>query len=187
MKTEVIENLVSVAEANNLNLEIMFDNIEMLNTKMDGTVVNFDHENQIVVFTRITDSPTQMFVGPLEFGVRPYEDIQRITIHATAKSMNTILDELKTYCGNKLDAMKEFVVTTPAANTYHATPSTMDITDREGTKPQMYSTNNYGSGGENRSSRARSAQKPITVKLNEDGSIPEGVNIPHPMRDNTGM
>lgn len=187
MKAEIVEKIVSTAEKNNLNLEIMFDNMEVLNTKMEGTVVNFDHSNEIVVFTRITDNPTQMFIGPLEFGVRPYEDIQRLSIQATAKDMIHVVESVQTYCGDKVDKMKKFITTTPAANTYHATPSTVDVTKREGTKPQMYSTNQYGSAGENRSKRASNYGKPVTVKLNKDGSVPDGVKIPHPIRDTTDV
>ena len=187
MKAEIVEKIVSTAEKNNLNLEIMFDNVEILNTKMEGTVVNFDHNNEIVVFTRITDSPTQMFVGPLEFGVRPYEDIQRLSIQATAKDMLHVVEGVQEYCGEKVDKMKEFITTTPAANTYHATPSTVDVGKREGTKPQMYSTNQYGSAGEKRSERASNYRKPVTIKLNQDGSVPAGAQIPHPMRDTTDM
>lgn len=187
MRAEIVEKIVTTAEKNNLNLEIMFDNIEILNTKMEGTVVNFDHANEIVVFTRVTDSPTQMFLAPLEYGVRPYEDIQRLSIQANAKDMMHVVDELAEYNGDKLDKMHEFITTTPASNTYHATPSVTDVNKREGTKPQMYSTNQYGAAGENRSERATGFKKPMTVKLNADGSVPPGVKIPGPVRDTTDI
>lgn len=187
MDIEVVKKFRDIAESKNLNMEIMFDNVEYLNTKLQGTIVNFDDEHELVVYTRINDSPTQMFIGPYEFGCRPYSDIQRITIQASAKDVNRIIDECPELCGKKAADMKEFVSTCTAANTYHATPSVDDVTNRVGTKPQVYSTNQYGSAGENRAANSKPVSKTPIIKLGVDGSVPADANIPKPLVPNNDI
>lgn len=178
MNAELVKKFRSIAEKRDVNLEILFDNMEILNTKGQGCVVNFDDATETVVYTRITDNPTRMLVGPLEFGVRSYDDIQKITIQATAKDMFGIIDDAASYCGNKAEDMKKFVKETPASVTYHATPSTDNVTDRAGTKPTIYSTNAYNSANESR--RKSNAPKRVTVTVNEDGTISGAEKIPKP-------
>ena len=178
MKAELVKKIRSTAEKLNLNMEILFDNMEILNTKLAGTVVAFDDANEVVTYLRNNDSPTQMFIAPFELGFKDYECIQRISIQGSNPKVREAIDTLSNYCGGKADAMKELLSTSTANQTYHATPSTQNVTDREGTAPQMYDTNNMNAGGE---SRVKSQPaKRVTIKLNEDGSIPDGVSIPQP-------
>ena len=164
MNADIIKKTRDVAEKLDLNLEIIFDNMGILNTIMD---------------VRVTNSPTRMLVGPLEFGVKSYDEIQKLTIQATAKNMFSVIDDMKQYCGDKADKMKEFVQTTPASTTYHSTPSAEDVTNRAGTKPTIYSTNEYNSAGENRASRASKTPKRITVTVDANGKVNGADKIPH--------
>ena len=178
MNADIIKKTRDVAEKLDLNLEIIFDNMGILNTKGQGCVVNFDDATETIVYVRVTDSPTRMLVGPLEFGVKSYDEIQKLTIQAT-KNMFSVIDDMKQYCGDKADKMKEFVQTTPASTTYHSTPSAEDVTNRAGTKPTIYSTNEYNSAGENRASRASKTPKRITVTVDANGKVNGADKIPH--------
>lgn len=173
----------SIAEARNVNLEILFDNMEIVNTKGQGCVVNFDDANEIVVFTRITDSPTRMLVGPLEFVMKSYDEIQKLTIQASAKDMFGIIEDAAEYCGDKADEMKKFVKETPASVTYHSTPSTDNVTDRAGTKPTVYDVNAYNSAGESR--KKSSLPKRVTVEVDANGKVIGADKIPRPTATST--
>lgn len=179
MDKKLVDKFKEIAETNNVNMEIMFDNMDLLNTKSEGVVVVFDDNEEVIVYTRVTDNPARMLVGPLEFGVRAYSDIQKITIQAPAKEMLAIIESAKEYCGDKKDDMINFVKTTPASSTYHPTPSVNDITQRAGTTPTVYDTNSYGTAGENRAKRSTPRKKNVTVSVNADGSITGVEKIPH--------
>ena len=56
MNAEIVKKIRSTAEALNLNMEILFDNMEILNTKLAGTVVAFDDTNEVVTYLRNNDS-----------------------------------------------------------------------------------------------------------------------------------
>ena len=182
MNAEVVKKIRATADNLNLNMEILFDNMEILNTKLQGTVVAFDDTHETVIYLRNTDSPTQMFVGPFELGIKDYESIQRISIQGSNPKIRSAIDNLSAYCGDKVDAMKELLATSTANQTYHATPSSQDVTEREGTKPQVFDTNNMNAGGENRAAKRTAPPKRITVELNPDGSVPDDADIPKPIR-----
>lgn len=179
MEKRLVDKFKEIAETHNVNMEIVFDNMDILNTKSEGVVVSFDDNEEVIVYTRVTDNPARMLVGPLEFGVRAYSDIQKLTIQAPAKEMFGIIEDAKDYCGDKKDDMVNFVKTTPASSTYYSTPSVNDITQRAGTAPTVYDTNSYGTAGENRSKRSTPHKKSVTVSVNADGSIVGAEKIPH--------
>ena len=180
MDASVIKKIVSVAKELDLNMEIVFDNQEILNTKIQGTIVNFDDANEVISYVRISDSPTQMFKAPFEMRFRTYETVHNIAIQADNKNMNKVIEKLAQYTGDKKAAMLDFINHSTANNTYHATPSTVNVMDREGTKPSLYRTDEYGAAGEAR--KKTEPYKIPNIQLNEDGSIPEDANIPQPKR-----
>jgi hypothetical protein len=150
------------------------DTMLIYNTNMQGNIVDFDDDNEIVTILRINDNPSTMFKDPFELQINSYENIQAMSICASNKTMNDALDTLSTYIPTKVDKMKEMLKTSPASNTYMATPSTVNVTDRVGSKPQMYRTDEYGSAGEKRINRKTNPLEPIkTIVLNEDGSLPD--------------
>ena len=107
------------------------------------------------------------------------DDIDTDIIIPTEYLAMKTIDDMKQYCGDKADKMKEFVQTTPASTTYHSTPSAEDVTNRAGTKPTIYSTNEYNSAGENRASRASKTPKRITVTVDANGKVNGADKIPH--------
>jgi hypothetical protein len=176
MDKAVVRAIVDAAGDNNIC--ITMDNMLIYNTKMQGSVVSFDDANEVIMVLRVNEQPSTMFKGPFELHVNSYEDIQAMSICAANVDMNKAVDALSSYIPDKVEDMKKFLNTSTANQTYMPTPSTQNITDRVGSKPQMYRTDEYGTM-ENRAKpdKKHNPLEPIkTIKLNEDGSIPVDID-----------
>lgn len=183
MEASIVGKIAKIAKDNKLNLEITFDNQEILNTAIEGTIVSFNDSKQIVSWMRISDNPVQMFKGPFELKCSEYDRIQAMSIQADYSNMVKVLKDMSGIVMADEEAkMKEFIQTSTANNTYHATPSTENVTDRVGSKPVLYRTDEYGSANESR--KKVEPKKMHTVKVGADGSISaeELEKIPKPTR-----
>jgi hypothetical protein len=173
MDKAVVRAIVDAAGDNNIC--ITMDNMLIYNTQMQGSVVSFDDDNEVIMVLRINEQPSTMFKGPFELHVNSYDCIQAMAICAANVDMNKAVDALSQYIPDKVDDMKEFLKTSTANQTYMTTPSNINVTDRVGSKPQMYRTDEYGTKEDRKKpDKKHNPLEPIkTIVLNEDGSVPE--------------
>ena len=169
MDKSVVRAVIDAAGNNNILLEM--DNMLLVNTKMQGNIVDFNDTTETVTVLRTNDDITTMYGAPFELFVNSYECIQGMSIHANMKEMSKIISKLSQFIPYKMDEIKKFLSTSTASKTYAATPSVNDVTERKGMKPGVYRTDEYPNAGENRSERHNPLEPTKTMKVDKDGNV----------------
>ena len=169
MDKSIVRSILDAAGDNNVLIEL--DNMLLVNTKMQGNVVDFNDDKETVTVLRTNDDITTMYGAPFELFVNTYECIQGMSIQANMVEMTKVLDALSDIMPNKIAEAKEFLSKSTASKTYMATPSVNDVTDRKGMKPQVYRTDEYPNAGENRSERHNPLEPTKTMKVDKDGNV----------------
>ena len=169
MDKSVVRSIIDAAGDNNIHVEL--DNMLLVNTKMQGSFVDFNDDRETITVLRVNDDITTMYGAPFELFVNTYECIQGMSIQANMVEMTKVLDALSDLMPNKIAEAKEFLSKSTASKTYMATPSVNDVTDRKGMKPQVYRTDEYPNAGENRSERHNPLEPTKTMKVDKDGNV----------------
>ena len=169
MDKAIVRAIINAAGDNNILVEM--DNMLLVNTKMQGNIVDFNDDNEVITVLRVNDDITTMMGAPFELFINTYECIQGMSIHADAKNMSAIIDKLSAQIPNKAAEMKKFLATSTASKTYTATPSVNDITERTGMKPSVYRTDEYVNAGENRAERKNTLKATQTINVAKDGTM----------------
>lgn len=169
MDKAIVRAIINAAGDNNILVEL--DNMLLVNTKMQGNIVDFNDDNEVITVLRVNDDITNMMGAPFELFMNTYECIQGMSIHADAKNMSAIIDKLSAQIPNKVAEMKNFLATSAASKTYMATPSVNDITERTGMKPSVYRTDEYVNAGEDRAKRRNSLKATQTINVAKDGTM----------------
>jgi hypothetical protein len=130
----------------------------------------FNDDKEMLTIFDANDDPNSMLQKPYSIYITNYEHIQSMTVRATA---NDVAKFAGANFVNATDEINEFIATSGISPAYGFTTSVTDVTDRQGSKPTVFDTDSYGSGGENRSERSNKLIPHGSIKVNADGSIDE--------------
>lgn len=159
-------------------IRVTMDNEHFFTTQLNGCRIDFNDDKEILTVIMANDDPNTMLECPYNIFVTEYEHIQTMSIRVRAKDVVNVIDGVGFIKDPQV--MKDFVKSGVIGPVYGYTTSTQDVTERDGAKPTIFSTDQYGSAGENRAERRNKLIPHGSIPVNPDGSIdlPSGETVP---------
>lgn len=164
--------------AGNNPIRVTMDNEHFFTTQLKGCCMDFNDAKETLTVIMANDDPNTMLECPYSIFVTDYEHIQTMTIRLRTKDVVDVIDGVGFI--KDVAKMKEFVKSGVIGPVYGYTTSIQDVTERDGAKPSVFRTDQYGSAGENRAERRNKLIPHGSIPVNPDGSInlPGGTTIP---------